>query len=426
MRNVKKLLVMVLCLTMISTYLVGCSSSGSKQGSGGKTTITYAIWDKNQEPGMKAMADQFMKENPNIIVKVEVTSWEQYWTKLEAAAKGGSLPDVFWMHSNNFLKYAKGNMLMDLTEKIANSSLVKNSDFPEGLVKLYTLNGKQYAIPKDYDTIGLWYNKKLFDAKGIKYPDETWDWNKLREVAKQLTDTKAGVWGFLSPVDTQEITYDLMYQNGGYPISDDRTKSGYDMPESIAAIKFAVDLSLVDKVSPKQTQFTNTSAAQYFESGKAAMGYFGSWMTSEFFANDYTKKNCDVTVLPKGVKRASIYNGLGNAISAKTKHPNEAWKFDEYLGTEEANKIQSQYGSAIPAYKNMTEGWIEHFKGFNVKAYPDMLSYAVLFPNNWEGMSTFFQQETDGLNAIYGEKTTVEQGAKDLAAKMNADIEATK
>ena len=47
-------------------------------------TITYAIWDKNQEPGMRAIADAFEAKNPDIKVNIEVTNWDQYWTKLEA------------------------------------------------------------------------------------------------------------------------------------------------------------------------------------------------------------------------------------------------------------------------------------------------------------------------------------------------------
>lgn len=420
----KKIFTMLVSLLIFTLLFVGCSSSSksTSQSTSKNVTITYGIWDENQKPGMEAIAKQFMKENPGITVKVEVTPWDQYWTKLDAAAQGGSLPDVFWMHSSNILKYAKGNMLMDLTEKIANSSVVKNSNFPDDLVKLYTVNGKQYGIPKDYDTIGLWYNKKLFDEKGIKYPDDTWDWNKLLSVAKQLTDPEKGIYGFLSPVDAQEVVYDLMYQNGGYPINDERTKSGYDLPASIEAVKFAVDLSRVYKVSPTQNQFSNISAAQYFESGKGAMGFFGSWMVSEFYKNDYVRENCDVAVLPKGLKRATIYNGLANVVSANTKNPDAAWKFCEYLGSEEANKIQAEYGSAIPAYKGLTDGWVKHFSTFNVKVYPEMLSYAVLYPNNWEGMATFLQQETDGLTAIYGGKVSVEQGCKDLAKKMNEDI----
>ncbi|HEY5585612.1 MAG TPA: sugar ABC transporter substrate-binding protein [Ruminiclostridium sp.] len=437
MKKIRKSMTLLLCLAMTATLIAACGSSAnnaknttasgtaSTQETDKKSTLTYTIWDVNQEAGMKAIAAQFTKENPNITVKAEVTSSDQYWTKLEAAAVGGSLPDVFWMHPNNFIKYAKGGQFMDLTSKVASSSICKTTNFPADLVTLSTFDGKLYGIPKDYDTIGLWYNKALFDEKGISYPDDTWDWSKLKEVAKQLTDPSKGIYGFAAYPDAQQVLYDFMYQNGGYPINEERTKSGYDSPESIAAMKYATDFSLVDKSSPTQAQLSNTSATQYFESGKVAMSFFGSWMTSEFYANEYTKKNCDVAVLPKGKNRASMYNGLSNVVAASTKNPDAAWKFVEYLGSEEANKIQSDNGSAIPAFTGLTQGWIDHFQGFNVKAYTEMLSYAVLFPNNWEGSATFSQKEANVINPIFSNQVTVEQGCKDIAAEMDADIKAT-
>ena len=429
MNKLKKIIALFLTGVMAASLLSSCSSS-NKSSSGGssnsqKVTLTYAIWDKNQLPGMKAIADEFTKENPNIKVDVQVTAWNQYWIKMEAAGAGGSLPDVFWMHSNNFLTFASSNKLMDLTSKISSSSTVKNSNFPDDLIKLYTYNSKQYAVPKDYDTIGLWYNKTLFDQKGIKYPDSSWDWNKLKSVAKQLTDTSKGVYGFLSYPNTQNIIYDLIYQNGGYPISDDRTKSGYSSAESVAAIKYALSFAQ-DKTSPTAAQFTNTTAEQYFESGKGAMLFDGSWYTSEFYSNDYVKKNCDVAVLPHGTKQATIYNGLGNSISATTKYPNEAWKFEEFLGSKKANEIQSEYGSAIPAYKGLSDGWVKHFSGFNAKAFPEMLNSSVLYANNWKGMESFGTEETTLINEIYSNKVSVEQGCQQLASKMNEKIESSK
>ena len=54
------------------------------------------------------------------------------------------------------------------------------------------------------------------------------------------------------------------------------------------------------------------------------MGLFGSWMVSEFKANDYVKANCDVAVIPQGKQKATIYNGLQNAVAAKSKYPEQA------------------------------------------------------------------------------------------------------
>ncbi|ETJ29585.1 ABC transporter, substrate-binding protein, partial [human gut metagenome] len=96
------------------------------------------------------------------------------------------------------------------------------------------------------------------------------------------------------------------------------------------------------------------------------------------------KENCNVAVLPKQKKQASIFNGLGNAIAAKTAHPDEAWKFVEFLGSEEANKIQAKSGAAIPAYEGTSEEWVNLSKDFNLKVFTDMLDYAVIRPYSKE------------------------------------------
>lgn len=164
-KNIKKIISCIAMTTVIGSMLVGCGGTGSSKSQSGDTTITYSIWDKIQEPGMRQIADEFEKENPGIKVNIEVTPWDQYWTKMEAAATGGSLPDVFWMHASQVEKYIGGNAIMDLTDKISSSSLVDLNKFPQDLVDLYKSDGKNYAIPKDYDTVGLWYNKT--DRKSV-------------------------------------------------------------------------------------------------------------------------------------------------------------------------------------------------------------------------------------------------------------------
>lgn len=422
-KNLKKFIAMAVCSVALMSTLAGCGSKSTSDSSSGNVTLTYEIWDKNQKPGMDAIAAAFHEKNPNITVNVEVTPWDQYWTKLDAGASSGTLPDVFWMHSNNLLKYANGGALMDITDKIKGSSNLDMSKFPTDLVNLYATKGKNYGIPKDYDTIALWYNKTMFDEKGIPYPDGTWDWNKLLEVAQKLNDPAKGVYGFLSPVDTQQNYYDFIYQNGGYVLNDDKTKSGYDQAATKEAIQFAVDFSQKYKVSPTQQQFADTSRDQYFESGKGAMAFFGSWMVSEFKSNEYVSKNCDVAILPFGKKKATMYNGLGNAVSAKTKNPEAAWKFLEFLGTEEANKIQAEKGGAIPAYKGTEQAWIDNNKQFNLKVYPEQLENAVIFPNS-ETRSKWDLMETEIFSKVWSGQLTVEDGCDKLAKQMN-DLLAT-
>ncbi len=101
--------------------------------------------------------------------------------------------------------------------------------------EIYNHEGKQYAVPKDFDTIGLWYNKNLFDEANLSYPDESWDWDDLYEAAKVLTNDQ--VYGILTPLHNQEGYYNFVYQNGGTIITDDK-KSGYDDPKTIEALEY--------------------------------------------------------------------------------------------------------------------------------------------------------------------------------------------
>ena len=66
------------------------------------------------------------------------------------------------------------------------------------------------------------------------------------------------------------------------------------MDETKEALKWYVDLSLEEGVSPSNTQMSDTAPATLFQSGKVAMMFAGSWMVSEFASYDYIVKNCDV------------------------------------------------------------------------------------------------------------------------------------
>lgn len=129
------------------------SGSGNSDSEGGELSVS--IWDNYQEPGINEILADFTEET-GIKTKLTVVKWDEYWTMLEAGAQGGALPDVFWMHSNESERYMSNDMLLDLTDKIAESDLIDPSNYPEDIWGLYTYNDKYYAVPKDVDTIALW------------------------------------------------------------------------------------------------------------------------------------------------------------------------------------------------------------------------------------------------------------------------------
>ena len=116
------------------------------------------IWDSNQEPGIRKIIDDFTAKT-GIEAEIQVVDWANYWTLLAAGAQGGSLPDVFWMHSNESQRYMSNEMLLDITDRVAKSSLIDLANYPADIWSLYTYENR-YAVPKDVDTIAV-NNKAL-------------------------------------------------------------------------------------------------------------------------------------------------------------------------------------------------------------------------------------------------------------------------
>ncbi|WP_409341565.1 ABC transporter substrate-binding protein [Paenibacillus sp. MBLB4367] len=392
-------------------------SPGGTTETGKQVTLKYALWGQAQIPAMEEIIAKFKTTHPNINVTIEHTPYKQYFQKMETAAIGENLPDVLWINGPNIIKYAANGQLMDITGKISQDKL-DMGNYPASLVQLYTVNGKNYGVPKDYDTIGLWYNKKMFDAAGVKYPDANWDWNTLVDAAKKLTDPSKGVWGIAAALDGQGGYYNTIPQAGGYVISEDKKTSGYDKPEAIQGLKFWTDLIHVHKVSPTLAQMTDSSPLSMFQSGKVAMFYDGSWSALDYSKNEYTKDKVDVAVLPKNKQQAVVIHGLGNVIAAKTKYPNEAWEFLKFLASKEAADIQAKTGAVIPAFNGTQDAWVKSMPNFNLKAFIDMVGYSKPYPAS-KDTAKWNTLETDILQKAWSGEMKVEEAAKQLGQKMN-------
>ena len=395
----RKLFAILLTLCMVFSFV---SFAGAED-----VTITFAFWDNNQEPGMKAIAEAYMAAHPGVTVEVQVTPWDQYWTKLEASAQGtgDAMPDVFWMHSNQFFKYVTAGKLLALDFEY------DYTPYPSGVTALYNYENVQYAVPKDYDTIALVYNKEIFDAAGVSYPDDTWTWETLLETAKKLTDPEKGIYGFGAPNDRQSGYLNLIYQNEGFAFEDG--KSGYDQAATQEAIQWWVDLQKVHQVSPSQESFVDMGVDDQMQAGKLAMCFTGSWMMSSYTNNELFADKFDLAVLPQGKTRASIYNGLGYAGAASTKNAEVVKDFIQFCGTEEANKLQAEKKAAIPAYAGTEHYFTDNFTTINIACYPEMISYGVQYPFS-PNKSLWESQEEELMNEVYAGGKTVEDACNEL------------
>ncbi len=428
--NLKKLSTIALASTLGFT-MFGCNNAtddtkpmddGAKAPSSDKVTLEVGIWDSNQEPGLKEILDGFSAKT-GIETNISVVKWDEYWTMLEAGAQGGTLPDVFWMHSNESQRYMSNDMLLDLTDRIANSSEIKIENYPEDIWSLYTYDSKYYAVPKDIDTIALWYNKTLFDEAGVDYPTADWTYDDLVATAKKLTKDDGSVYGFVDRCDNNQAGYyNFVYANDGYIINDDKTKSGWDDPKTIEGMMILEQL-IKDGSMPSAEVMAENKEEVLFGSGKVAMTTQGSWMVAGFKDNDYIVENCDCIELPKSAKtgrRCSLYNGLGWVAAGNTAHPEEAWQLLEYLGSKDAQIQQAELGVTMSAYKNTSDAW-SNSAPFNLHAYLNVMDDLVIRPFSrstvkWEN------EDNDILKTVYLNEITMKEACEKMAEQMNEKL----
>ena len=398
MRRTMKKAVAVGLAAATAFSLCACGGGDGSKGSS-KDALEVVIWDNNQQKGLQQICDLFTEET-GIKVDVQVKEWDSYWTLLEAGASGGDMPDVFWMHSNNSQMYMKNNKLLKLDDYIEKSDKVDMSNYMSEITELYTYDGSYYAVPKDYDTIALWYNKKMFDDAGLSYPDDTY--------------------------------YNMVYSMGGYIVNDDHTKSGYDDANTIKAMDYVG--KLLKDCCPPATTMSETGTDVMFQSGTVAMITQGSWMTAGFLDNEYLVENCDVAILPYDKTtgmRTSICNGLGWAASADTKRPDDCWKLIEWLGSKEMQEKQAELGVTMSAYNNTSDKWVNCTDKFNLNAYLDITKDStvagvtnelVLRPYTYN--STVWSQAAQTFFAdAWADPSKMEQSCKDFAVQMNQYID---
>ncbi|XAS69430.1 sugar ABC transporter substrate-binding protein [Micrococcaceae bacterium Sec5.7] len=385
-----------------------------------KADISYAYWDVNQKPAMDKIISQFNQKYPNIKVTGEITPWAQYWTKLQTQGTSNTLPDVFWMNGPNFQLYASNGQLAPASS-LTDSKQVDPANYPDPLNKLYTLDGKQYGVPKDFDTIGLWYNKAIFAEAGVATPTSNWTWDDFHKAAKSISDKlkSKGVYGVATSLSGgQEGYYDSILQAGGNVISADGKKSGYDDPKTVKGLQLWADL-IADGSSPTLQQMSDTPANKWFDNGKSAMQWTGTWQVSEIKASPVSA-DVSVAPLPSDSRKATVIHGLGNVVSAKSKNLQAAQAFQAFLGTKDAALTQAAMGAANPAFNGTQQAFVDSVPGFNIQVFEDAATqYAFPFPVS-KNTAAWNQLETELLPDAFSGKKPVADVAKQLADHMNA------
>ncbi|HEV2124402.1 MAG TPA: sugar ABC transporter substrate-binding protein [Chloroflexota bacterium] len=413
----------------LSAVTAACAAPGSSStanpqagGPGGKqVTIRYAMWGDNAliDRERTELVAQFEAKHPNIKVDPEVSAFATYWERMQAEAAGGTAPDVIWMSVAYSWDYAHRKFVLNL-QPLINKEIKKEDYFYN--VSVNTLRypredqGDLYAFPHRWVCSALFYNKKLFDAAGQKYPSDEWTYDDVLAAAKRLTrdtaDPKTGVWGFYSHSGHTFLDA-LINSHGGEVLTKDYAKAMLDQPKALQGIEWAVNTITRDRVAPDaaaQTDLTQPGPG-VFPSGRVAMFIDGSYNMQRFKDLDF---DWDVALGPKGPQKRVIYGGPDSySITSGTKLKDQAWAFMKFaIGPN--RPMESYPLGTVPIYKPMafSAEWLKR-ASTPATRYKTAVLGAEPYVKGADFSSQWIEWRTKTMNtelapAFRGEKSVVE------------------
>ncbi len=362
----------------------------------GPVELQYWLWDSNQLPAYQACAAAFTKANPDITINITQQGWGSYWDGLTIGFASGAAPDVFTDHISKYPEFLNLDLLLDIEPYVTRDSI----DTSVYLVdpELWAKDGKRYGLPKDWDTIAVFYNAEMFEAAGIDPAImETWTWNPedggtFQETVAKLTLDNQGrngldpdfdkdnvvQWGFVAgagdPGTGGQTEWSSFAASTGFSLTDGpwTTTFHYDDPRVADTLQWWADLHLVHGFAPGSESLSGADNKAILQAKKAAMTTDGSWQIGNLTTTSTFKVGIGkLPAGPEGVK--SPINGLSDAIWAGTQYPEEAWKWVSYLASADCANIVGEYGVVFPAIQSGVDKAIAKHAadGVDVSAFTD-------------------------------------------------------
>jgi multiple sugar transport system substrate-binding protein len=305
----------------------------------GPVVIEMSVWGMPWENDLytKVYIPEFERQNPNI--KVRFQHFEDYGNRILLSHAGGIAPDVIRQSLEGNMGWIHRGMNMPLNKYIDGPDGIDRKDFIPILWEGLKFKGETYGVPQDINILGMYYNKDLFDKAGVAYPDENWTWADLKNASDKMTkdvdgDGHADVIGL--DMGWGGGTYrPFLFQAGGEFWSKDGERTTIDTPEAAEALKFYKSLMHTYSLTKSSSQRGGLGPDKFFEAGKVAIFFDGSWRTPSLKKNA-PKLRFGVAPLPRGKVATSVSGSCFWAISGQCRHPDAAWKLVKFLSSTEA------------------------------------------------------------------------------------------
>lgn len=410
----------------LGAALAACSGGGSNDGGdgggdGGESAhLVYSTWAADEELAVtEALIDSFQEANPGITVEIQTAAFADYATWVQTRLAGNTEPDVMFMSELWYRGFADLGALADLGPHVEGDPDFALDDFSEVVAGTGYFNDTLYFTSYGLDMSALFYNKTAFDEAGVDYPTEDWTWDDLREAAKALVVTDGGTttrYGLFSQ-NGYGSGWNWVWGNGGLILNEDLTQGQFSTQATTEAIQYAADMMLEDGSIPPVDVQEDLGSSTMFMSGQVAMGMYGHYLIPRL----ETEKPFEwgTAMLANGpVSRNSFVSGAGFVMSARTEHPEAAWKLISHMNGKDGQGEFMRMGTITPSRISLANS--EEFLSVEANdAFVKQTEHLVPLPitPKWNEYYGVIQTE---LDRVYRGQATMADVAPGLDEQINA------
>jgi raffinose/stachyose/melibiose transport system substrate-binding protein len=302
-------------------------------------------WMESSTPEQQDMIERllvkpFEAANPDFDVQVDYRAGALD-SQLKVALLAGTGPDVVYSVQPAYTGVmARAGQLLPL------DTYAKQYGWADKVSKLFlelgTFDGKLYALPKTYETMGLWYNKTLFDQNGWAAPKTISELETIADAVKAMgmvpfgagnADFRGASSWYVNLVLNSVAGPDNLYKAivGEMP---------FNSPPFVKAIETLSRWWQNGYFGPNYFSLTIEQAFAQVAEGKAAMSPEGTWCfqyISSYFPQNKVEPGFVAFPSAEGVPYPVYLIGIGSSfsIAATSKVADGTARFFDSMLTDE-------------------------------------------------------------------------------------------
>lgn len=404
------------------------SSQASASGSSEPVTLKWAIWDESTTQYWGDIKAAYEASHEGVTIEMVDLGSTDYMTVLatELSGSGSDFDVVTIKDVPGYATLVQKNAILALDDYIKADGV----DLAQyaGATDQVLVEGKLYELPFRNDFWVIFYNKDLFDAKGVPYPTNDMTFEEYDALARQMTDTSFGAQVYGAHYHTWRSAVQLFgVLDGEHTILDGEYSAFQPYYEMVLNQE---NDGVCRKYTDLKTEGLHYSAA--FSGGDVAMLNMGSWFIATMISNlqsgEYDSSLCGNWGIVKyphaeGVEAGSTLGTItGLSVTTASDTPDAAWEFVKWVSGEEGAAVMASSGNFPAIMTDEVKDMIAGLEGFPTDAESkEALSVSNLYLEVPYGENV--SEINSVLDSYHGSIMTGEMSIEEGINKMNEEVQ---